>query len=289
LIHNEKNIGLTKSLNKGIGKAKGKYIARMDADDVSLPKRFERQVEALDKNPEIVLVFGCISFINVYGSEIGKRTLNKDPNILSWHLLFYNCIIGHSVAMFRREPILRLGGYSENRKYSQDYALWSRLAENSDILILPDVLLKYRKHDENITTQCSSEQHKCSLLNSQFNIARLIGAELSLSRVEELRNFWLNKYPFSRSAAFLNSELKHIYKAYIDRYEKRRRLSVSDIPLQLRILVGKKFLSWSCNIQDSFYSRIKLSLYAFTWHPSGVLRFWLREIRKRCYSQIFSQ
>ncbi len=80
-INNKKNIGLTKSLNKALKFAKGKYIARQDADDVSLPNRFEKQVEYLDSHPEVALVGTSVYLIDENGKIIGKRIAFAKPRI----------------------------------------------------------------------------------------------------------------------------------------------------------------------------------------------------------------
>ena len=110
LINNEENIGLTRSLNKGLKIAKGEYIARQDADDISLPERLERQVESLDKNPEAVLISCDLDLINAKGDRVGSFRRSCDSNLVAWYLLFYNHLAGHSHVMFRRKSVLNLGG-----------------------------------------------------------------------------------------------------------------------------------------------------------------------------------
>lgn len=281
LIHNEANIGLTKSLNKGIGLARGQYIARMDADDVSLPERFERQVQYLDERTDVILVVSNIILIDDNGCETGQRRANYDPSIVAWRLLFYNCIMGHSGVMFRRAPVLNLGGYSEACRYSQDYELWSRLAELSDIAILPEPLLKYRCHDENVTTRFASAQRTCSFSNTQTNIRRLVGEEFSFSEVSELRNFfYFQTYLPVGKAASIHRKLKRIYEAFM-RHRERVGLTTANTRRQVQLLVAKKFLLW-CNeirLRANPFSKLTTWLCAFTWDPLVTIKFCLKKFR----------
>lgn len=95
LIEKPINTGLTNSLNQGLKLAKGKYIARMDGDDISLPERFEKQITFLEKNPEVVL---CGSWFNVIGSELVIKTPENYEDI-KLALLKGNCIAHPSVMM----------------------------------------------------------------------------------------------------------------------------------------------------------------------------------------------
>lgn len=147
LIHNDFNLGLTKSLNKAITLAKGKYIARMDADDISLPDRFKYQVEFLDSNPDVGM---CGTwFENFPKREIIKPETNS--NLLIVKLLQRN-EFGHPTVMLRKETLdIHNLRYNETYETSQDYELWSRLNTVSKACNIPQVLLKYRVHENQIT------------------------------------------------------------------------------------------------------------------------------------------
>jgi len=153
IINNEKNIGLTKSLNKGLEIARGEYIARMDADDVSLPNRFEKQIDVLDNHKEIGV---CGTGIKTFG-RIEKIVLH--PEKMNEMCLFLDSPIAHPTVMFRKY-ILEGIGYDENFKVSQDYALWARLYKNGvEFYNIQEVLLNYRYSDVQISTQKKSLQY----------------------------------------------------------------------------------------------------------------------------------
>jgi len=148
LAENEKNIGLAKSLNKGIDLCRGKYIARMDADDISLSKRIEKQILFMDQNPTVGV---CGSWVNY--SRSGKKTVLRspsDPEEIKANLFFKN-IIFHPTVIFRKElPSGDSVSYNENYLRSQDYELWARISHLSNISNIDEVLVEHRSHENAI-------------------------------------------------------------------------------------------------------------------------------------------
>lgn len=283
LFRNEENLGLTKSLNKGLQLATGKYIARQDADDISLPKRLEKQVAILDQRLEAVLASCNLEVINAHGELLRQELRSCDSKWVPWYLLFYNHLGGHSQVVFRREAVMNLGGYSEACRYGQDYELWCRLVKVGDVVILPEILHKQRRHSQGITTQKRSEQRFSSLNRSRDNIKRLIGQELSLEEVKDLRKFWsgpvFGNFPDSRKVGILHAKQQELAQAFLQKSDQQNS-SDSEMYRQLRILIGQEFIYWirSLSILHSFPARLNISRYAVTWYPKGVIEFWLTEL-----------
>lgn len=144
VVDNDKNVGLTRSLNKGLELAKGEYIARMDADDVSLPERLEEQAGFFDRNPEVVLLGNWVEIIDDGGNITGIIRYPVNHCFIAWTLLFKTCL-AHPTVMYRREEVLKIGGYNNSLKYTQDYDLWIRLSRIGKISQIPRILLKIRK------------------------------------------------------------------------------------------------------------------------------------------------
>lgn len=271
LIRNEKNLGLTKSLNLGLSKAKGKYIARQDHDDISLPERLEKEVEYLENNPDVVLATGNLELIDSQGQIIKRTQRFFETQLISWYLLFYNALGGHSLVMYRKEAVLALNGYSEEFRYSQDHELWQRLVETGKIVILPDVLLQWRQHDNNISTVKRLEQDAFSLRCAQNRISQLIGEDISEAKSKELRDFWLHSLSIDTENRSLHQCLKRIYTAYL----KKQRI---DTPMHprlstiLRHLIGKQFIlcEQSLSFRKSPMLNLKLLFFALLWHPTGI-------------------
>lgn len=141
LIKNKNNIGLTKSLNIGIKQAKGKYIARQDADDISLPERLENQFNFLEKNKDIFLCGTNCSIIDETGKYLMKRLkLVVGYKNIKKELPKHNCFI-HTSIMFRNKNIF----YREKFKYIQDYDLYlNMLTRGFKLENLNKVLVQYR-------------------------------------------------------------------------------------------------------------------------------------------------
>jgi len=143
-IYNDVNQGLTANLNTAISLAKGEYIARMDADDISLPSRIQKQIKFLDEHPEIDLVGSAAYDINEYGEEIQLRqSPNLHDDIIA--LLPKANPITHSTVMFRKESFASIGYYNEAYRTTQDYDMWFRAAgKGLKFHNLQEILLKYR-------------------------------------------------------------------------------------------------------------------------------------------------
>ena len=150
LIQNEKNIGLTRSLNKGLKLANAQYIARMDADDISLPSRFERQTEFLQSPPEHVVVGCCILRIDPDGDPIQIDHQADSHENIEKVFLRGRSGLPHPAAMFRREAAHAVGDYGREYECAQDIDLFLRLGERGRLGNVQEVLLKYRQHLDSV-------------------------------------------------------------------------------------------------------------------------------------------
>jgi glycosyltransferase involved in cell wall biosynthesis len=144
-------------LNFGIRESKGFYIARMDADDVSLPTRFEKQILHLRKNEN------C-SAVGSWGKIFGSEEWDFMPPSSNAELrveLFYGCMLMHPSVMMRREFIISNElFYDEELQGSEDYDLWSRWGEFGELANIPEILIKYRKHSEAATSRNQNETNE---------------------------------------------------------------------------------------------------------------------------------
>lgn len=149
LVHNEQNIGLTKSLNKGIDLAKGKYIARMDADDVSLEERFEMQLKFMGNNKSLTMVADKAYY--TFGNS--KIT---EPSDIDIELFFHNCI-AHSSVFFRNCKQNKIR-YDEKFLKTQDYKLWTSSKMRGKIGLIGRKLVNIRNHANRLSVISNSEQ-----------------------------------------------------------------------------------------------------------------------------------
>jgi len=172
LIENGQNIGLTRSLNRGIRAAGGEFIARQDADDYSLPKRLARQVSYLDTHPQVGLVGSGSRWIDQEGNKLHDWQPMTDPVDLHQTLL-YSIPFLHGTFMFRRQCLADLdGGYNEAFPVAQDCDLLLRLSDKWDVANYAEILYVHRLHKDTVTANCESEQLRCLEIAQQAAIRR---------------------------------------------------------------------------------------------------------------------
>jgi glycosyltransferase involved in cell wall biosynthesis len=193
LVRNKENIGLTRSLNNGLALAQGEYTARMDADDISLPGRFERQLRFLQATGAD-LCFCRAQFTN---EATGQETTWREANwsFTRWRGLFENRYGLHPGVMFRAEAIRSLGGYDESFGRAQDYELWDRCAAYGlRFAYVPEVLLCYRLRALGISRQHLAQQEECARKVSFRAMRRLLpGADQA--ELQGLRCLFLTREP----------------------------------------------------------------------------------------------
>ena len=159
-VKNEQNLRLISTLNKGLELARGKYIARMDADDISLPNRFSEQLAFLEQHPNVGVVgtwfhsFGSVDSIVKYPTS--------DSEIK--YMALYQCPFCHPSVVLRastiRDNALK---YSMDYPHAEDYEFWLQMARVSKLANLNQVLFKYRIHQESISKKEATTQHSLSL------------------------------------------------------------------------------------------------------------------------------
>lgn len=240
IITNPENFGLTKSLNIGLAHVHGKYIARMDADDISMPTRFEKQVAFLEKHPDVGV---CGSNIRFFGRRKGEK---KYPEHDYDVFIFKESPFAHSVVMIRAR-VLRDNGllYNTDFHYAQDYELWSRMHERTHFHNLQEVLLKYRITDKQISSRNLQIQQQlaASIRRKTFNdfckeknISYALTDKLALKQLRMYKNMVL-------PVAAMNGEKKAITVFYY--YLYRSVETSSGIQVLLYLLYSGDFRRFS--------------------------------------------
>jgi glycosyltransferase involved in cell wall biosynthesis len=144
--------GLVCALNHGLEHGRAPYVARMDADDVSLPQRLERQVDLLEREPRLGLVATWVSVIDAAGRELREHVLPERHGDLARRLLLRNPF-QHGSVVLRRSVLDRVGPYRGDYGHNEDYDLWRRLARVAELGCVPETLYRYRVHGEAVTQQ----------------------------------------------------------------------------------------------------------------------------------------
>lgn len=151
IILTQENSGLVDALNRACLQANGKYIARMDADDIAAPTRLALQVSFMEANPNVGSVGADVDFIDLNDNviEVSKHPYYSNKDIQN--ALLENNVIWHPTVLIRRSIFVSVGGYRKI-KDAEDYDLWLRIAECSELNNLPDRLLRYRIHSAQVST-----------------------------------------------------------------------------------------------------------------------------------------
>ena len=167
-VFHQENHGLIFSLNKGLELARGKYVARMDADDISLPRRLEEQINYLRANPDVGVLGTQMEIINENGKKIGKYQVPCSHNLIIWQVLFGRPF-AHPSVMFKKSIIEQVGGYSKKYTHAEDLELWSRLVGKTQFRNLSESLCKYRALSNSISVKYEDIQSQNAIL-ARYNL-----------------------------------------------------------------------------------------------------------------------
>lgn len=182
-VKNEQNIRLIATLNKGLELAKGKYIARMDADDISIVSRLDKQVRFLEENPTIGLLGSAFEVIGI-GSKKSYPIVDHE---IRFSLLFLNTFL-HSSVIFRKELCVTNNLFFDNKYiHAEDYKLWTELMFKTNVYNLDEALVKYRVHDNQISQIHSKEQIEITQ-KIQKEYLETAGFELTTQEFEMIQN-----------------------------------------------------------------------------------------------------
>lgn len=165
------NLGLISTLNEGIDRSTGDYIARMDADDVCLHDRLNRQIDFLRSNDQVGVAFTGIELLDETGNIMRSKVSKKARSIEPVELLF-GCPLCHPTAMFDMTKLNKNDIYYDaDYHLAEDFELWTRLISKTKIGLLNEVLFGYRIHSNSITSQNGDKQRKVASQAIYRNLA----------------------------------------------------------------------------------------------------------------------
>jgi glycosyltransferase involved in cell wall biosynthesis len=195
--------GITFALNYGLNLVKTKYVARMDSDDVSYPTRFEKQINFLEENINYVAV-GCrVTLVDEYGEIVNQKFKFFEDDREIRRALKYRMPLCHPAMIFRTDTLLSHRGYMYGNT-SEDHELYLRVARNPNSLFknLPDNLLSYRRHGNQLTNPSNAHKAYCNIAGFLFteflltwNPAYLLGMVSSHPLLRKFRAFLRKCYP----------------------------------------------------------------------------------------------
>lgn len=276
LINNKKNLGIVTSLNKGLTLARGKYIARMDADDIALPYRLEKQVDFMDNHPEIGVSGSWVKTIGKYPNQIHK--FPTDPELLKCILLFRSPI-AHPSVIIRKDTLLKNDlKYNINRNCAQDYDLWIRCTQITKLSNIAQVLLLYRNHDHQVSSEKFQIQraHTRSLI--LFQLEQFLNitptrheTDLHLSIIED--NFDTNMSFYNVNLWFTKLLKKNRSCGYLSQTHLAQTLQSKAMDI-INAKTKKGIPDWSLLVPTQKYHLIHLSI-------SQRIRFFIVSLKNR--------
>lgn len=248
-LENDKNSGIVDTLNRGLDYATGEYIARMDADDIAVMDRFEKQEAVLENNSNIGVVG---SNIRIFGEEIESTVFcySSNPKRAKAELIF-NSSLAHPAVMIRHS-ILCTNNIMYEKEYQglEDYVLWWRISKFADVMSIDEVLLNYRKHKKQIT-QTRDPQFIEKL--RKFSKERL--HTLVDSTENEEKVFF--KYCEGNYTEFSNEEIINLSVFYSKLLEANRKKRIFD-GNELKIVFGLSVVYVINHLQLQVKDRIKI-------------------------------
>lgn len=181
LLRNPSNMGVAATLNRGLEVARGRYIARMDADDISLPDRLERQVRFMDKHPDVGISGGWVRLFG--GGELPYTCrVPTDRHAVAAYMLFENAL-WHVTAIMRRDVLSRASLYYDPVfSRSEDYDLWTRAGQHFALANIDQISVRVRRHKESVTRSNWEEMTKQTEI-IQERLLQKIGLKLTSSEL----------------------------------------------------------------------------------------------------------
>jgi glycosyltransferase involved in cell wall biosynthesis len=213
VLRNETNRGIAASANRGLAVARGEYIARLDADDISMPGRFTREVAVLDAHPEVALVSMNYESISADGVVLSRSHRDHPSIVVEYLLHFSNSLGGHSQVMFRRSAVEAVGGYDQACAAALDSDLWTRIVRHGRIVVLPEIGMRYRVHEESVTARAGDMQVHVGKRVLQRTLSAYLGRSLTDHEVLALIHAW-RPLPTSIDPKLANAILHEAYRIF---------------------------------------------------------------------------
>ncbi|MFW9928941.1 MAG: glycosyltransferase [Candidatus Thorarchaeota archaeon] len=215
-IFTQKNIGLSNSLNMYIKNSNSEFIARLDQDDISLPKRIETQMNYMLTHPDYDVILSNINRIGKNGKNFGYYNFHEKDNIFEYNPIKHGSI-AHSSILFKREIFLRIGGYRQFLYPADDLDLLIRFSENGKVKIINLPLVNYRIHEDSYTFKYFDEMKlKTEYAFELSNLRKTYNNEISLDEFIKrkknniIKNIWskfmnLGEFSFRKSGSYFGN------------------------------------------------------------------------------------
>lgn len=245
-VKNEENIRLISSLNKGIDLVKGKYIFRIDADDVCLPKRFELQLDFMENNPDVGLLG---TYYESFNDITGESNKVKMPFLshpgLRLRLLFSSTIRHPSACI--RTSVVKKNNLIFKKEYlhAEEHKFWVEIMKFSKVAVIPEILIKVRVHDESVTANLEAKKIQAEIETKiRKEQLELLGINLSSDETKLISQFLeffrstRNQF-LERKTHYSKHELKQLFNLIRLISNKNRENKIWDIIILESMFWGK--------------------------------------------------
>lgn len=189
VVSNSENLGVVKTCNIGIAESRGGYIARQDADDISLPTRLGKQVAYLETHPEVALLGTARKTMLPDGKVKAHKLRLRNPTFED--LLERNCFV-HGSVMIRKAVVEAVGGYDELFRFAEDYEFWLRIAKQYATANLPEPLYVLRRHSSRTTWGAAQNMMLDRLLARETALGRVSDEVLVQVRSEGIESYYFH-------------------------------------------------------------------------------------------------
>ena len=239
LVRNSKKLGITKSLNIGLRMAKGKYTARMDSDDISLPLRLERQYAYMEKHPDVI---ACGTKVEYFGEQRGIHgSIIDNMERYRVKMLFVNPGPFHPTVMYRNDLLKRFNIlYDEKLEYAQDYGMWKTIINYGKISVINETLLRYRIHKKQVTSEHRETQIRCDQVVQRELLLELLGSITD----DEMNMHYYHSTGYYREAS-IGPDILRWYKRLISANREKRLYDQKELERYIEIiekrLIGNLF------------------------------------------------
>jgi len=186
LVHNEGNLGIPRTRNRGLELARGEYIALLDSDDLAYPSRLELQVKFLDRNPETAAVGGWAHRVSRTGEPRSSITRPTKPRDIRARIPFVSCF--KNPTMMARTAVMQEFRYHEEFTFCQDIELWARISRKYPLANLPRYLILYRLGGDSHQDDSLAGRLKMRVAEAQLNDLGMDHDADDLRRHHRLRN-----------------------------------------------------------------------------------------------------
>jgi len=244
LLENEINMGPAVTANLGIQNAKGEFIARLDADDISFRDRFERQITFFNSHPKVGVLGGPFQEITADGIKVGSpRVPLQEPYLIKFWLLFED-VMNNPTIMIRKKVLEGSGGYNPDLRVSEDYELWTRLTAVTEFSNLPDPLIYYRIHSKSASSTQVEKMKRNHMLICQRECAQLTGKKYDESFLMLLFSNEVLKPSQTRSLIALYQDCLNLYIKNEELTPKQKKGLLYTLSWRISYLVKRTYPSF---------------------------------------------